>query len=174
MHFRYRATYSRHLLSVMWYARSTHAVTTSQLFLPSWKMMKLTAHGCCLSYLVETMGNKWGFFHSHVVRKRNGVTWVRKGCCIWKSVIFPFSVATYSKTSLLQVLCLLCTTEQSDLLGLEQFAASSTRHIRPPSFQGGTGVWWRERWSCEADLGLGLNAGLSPCEGCGSLICAVQ
>lgn len=31
-----------------------------------------------------------------------------------------------------------------------------------------------ERCSCEADLGLGLNAGLSPCESCGSLICTVQ
>lgn len=45
MHFRYRATYFRHLLSVMHYAGLTHAVTTSQLFLCSCKRIRLAYFG---------------------------------------------------------------------------------------------------------------------------------
>lgn len=58
--------------------------------------------------------------------------------------------------------------------GTAQFAAVLACYISPLSFQGGAGVWCKERCSCEADLGLGLNAGLSPCESCVSLTCTVH
>lgn len=65
MYFRYHAMYFRQLLSVMHFARSAHAVTTSQLFLPSRKMMKFAALGCFLAALYkleEAMGTeKWYF-----------------------------------------------------------------------------------------------------------------
>lgn len=58
--------------------------------------------------------------------------------------------------------------------GTAQFAASLICHISPLSFQGERCVWCRERCSCEADLGLGLNAGLSACASGVSLVCTGQ
>lgn len=57
MHFRYCATYFRHLLSVMYYAGLTHAVTTSQLFLSSCKRIRLTSFGHYFPCLVLPGGS---------------------------------------------------------------------------------------------------------------------
>lgn len=73
MHFRYSAAYFRHLLSVTYYTRLTHAATTSQLLLSSRKRIRTTCLCCC--FLCLALPSR---FHGNRQMVFSITTWIER------------------------------------------------------------------------------------------------
>lgn len=138
-------------------------------------MIKLTAPWLAVCYLVETMGIKWFFFITMWLERETG--WLES------EKVGAYEIVSYSLPQLPCIpeqascrYCASCAPQSSQAcLGWNSTICSKLNfHISPLSSQGETGVWCRERCSCEAHPGLGLNAGLGACESYVSLICTVQ